>query len=465
MEATVLFLASKGDQRNLIAFVERWAEIGEPTAPARLAEARAFVDLCMMDRAWIRLKELTEAQEGGLDALILTARMFIERGWPNRARKPLELALVEASEDPRVVDLCRRADLPPVPVPESEPDSVTDLDTLLPLAERYLATGSFLKAQRVLERLKRQHPDHRRIADLLWALAGEFSLAAVPLHELVDRLGPDLSQLADLSEEAEHTESVARTTPHDPLDLPEDEANRAFPSLFRTEPGGDADPEATPRPPRDPDTDEVTQTAAMASMADLRREGHPSDAAGRPRPRPDNGLGSVDGDTQIVRVIHRENGSELTALHGAMHVPRDATGSETFDLAAFRREMGMEAHSPGSNSDFDTALEREDDDVIILTRREPDRDAPEEQMNAGLELIEPDNTTSEVRPSAFQTRTPTPLPAPPAPTPAPRAPSKRRRPAVPSSNPWWILIVAFLALVSVVLVVAIVLFHVVATHS
>ena len=48
-------LVQSGDSRGIIRLVERWLEHGGVTQAARMAEARAFMDLCLMDRAWVRL--------------------------------------------------------------------------------------------------------------------------------------------------------------------------------------------------------------------------------------------------------------------------------------------------------------------------------------------------------------------------------------------------------------------------
>ena len=83
-------LEQSGDSRGIIRLVERWLEHGGVTQAARMAEARAFMDLCLMDRAWVRLGEVSEADPDSIDAQLLTVRLYIERGWPGRARKMLE---------------------------------------------------------------------------------------------------------------------------------------------------------------------------------------------------------------------------------------------------------------------------------------------------------------------------------------------------------------------------------------
>ena len=458
----MLHLERRGDLRNLIGFVERWTEVGEPTEPARLAEARAFVSLCLMDRAWIRLKELTENGGGRPEAHLLTARMFIERGWPARAKKPLDLALKDGDEKLRrdAEPLRLRLQEPPPVLPDEEPEGPPEL--LLTLAERWLSSGSFLKAQRVLEKLHRRTPENDRVGDLLWALQGDFRLSGT-LAELAARLGPDGAQLADLSDDPEHTESVTR----EGLDesATEEEHGEAFPSLFRAD--------TPPLVPRDESTDEVTQASALVSLDMLRM------AAG---PGNDDVHADVGGDTQIVRVLH----SGREAATGPMHKPMEETDG-VFDLAKFRAEMGMTS----TGGDFDTGPEAEDDDRIVVTRTERASE-PDEPSNSGVESIEPDTTTSEVRRDslrrsqleAIEAKAYAAMPAPvekprefspggargesppkesksPAARPSDKPRAKPRRSSASSSVPWLLALVVLL-LVSIG-VVSVFFLHLIAT--
>lgn len=439
LESTALHLEARGDLRNVVRFVEKWAEVGDPTPKARLAQARAFLGLKMMDRAWIRLNELSEAGNGGVEALVLTGRLFVERGWPSRARRPLELALLETSESRKedVRAWLARADQPPLAPPDDPSDGESDPAVFLAAAERHMALGAFLKAQSLLERAKRAAPDHPRADDLLWAMKGEYGTTDT-LAELADRWGPDLSALADVTEEPEHTESLDRETSIDdaePAESPAEAAPGAFPSLFRR-----PEPEEPSRTEDRETTDDVTQTSAMA---ELRAIAVPN-------------VAESGGDTQIVRVIHSDKGAEISSSTGPMHEPSNAP-SGTFDLAAWRREMGMA--DMASDADFGGALEEEDDSRIMLTHREkaPDPERKEEPTGAGLETIEPD-TTSEIRADmAKQVRlheAPTLIDSSEAPTRARSGEKKRsRRPKDPA--PWWLLVVGLgLLLTATVLLLA-----------
>lgn len=421
LEHTVLHLETHGDLRNVVCVVERWAELGEPTRAARLAQARALLALRLVDRGWIRLKELAASEDGGFEAHLLTGRMFLERGWPSRARQPLERALELAPDDRRSKEV--RALLATVDTPPAEatdpPDDLVDVDQLLGLGERLLAHGATTKARKALEKVRRLQPDHERAADLLWAIDGDFSLGDVTLADLVDRFMPDLATISDITDEAEFTESVTREEAVEPVeDGPSSSGGPAFPSLFRTGP-----PLASITAAES--AEEVTQSSAMASLL------HPELAL----PTDEEG----GGDTQISRIIRNSSGVELRSVDGPIH---DNVGDETggrFDLAAFRREMGMDFAPTPSAGDFVSDLEEEDDSVVVLTGRE--RAGAVDDATSGLEVIEPD-TTSEVRRggAARLSEALTITDATPpdlgdrGPTPMPRRRSRHR-----DAAPWWLL--------------------------
>ena len=83
-------LVGDGDARGVIRLVERWMEHGAVSQTARIAQARAFMDLRLMDRAWVRLREAAQAEPGSVMVQLLTAEMFVERGWPGKALPVLE---------------------------------------------------------------------------------------------------------------------------------------------------------------------------------------------------------------------------------------------------------------------------------------------------------------------------------------------------------------------------------------
>ena len=385
-----------------------------------MAQARAFLELRMMDRAWVRLKEVGHRVE----AQVLTARMFIERGWPKRAQRILEPLLAEYGTDPEVQALWARSEEPPV-IPDELETSDIELDIALPVAEAQLAAGAFIKAQKVLERLKRHHPEEKRVADLLWVLAGDYGVDGATLAELADSHGPDLSLLADLGDDAEHTESVeiADLRPDEP---PDPVRNSAFASLFRSEEEEEAEEgleESTPNLLGE--AREVTHVSALADLQALRE-------AEAPAP-------TTADDTQIVRVIER--GAPNQPVGGPMHLAAELEPS--FDLAAFRQEMGMQYTV---QSDIDDEIEEEDDELIILTQRDAE---PTEELSTGFDLLEPDPTTGGmVQSSEVDAEAPTVV----------RKPNKKRHRG--SNTPWWLLAMAMLLLGATGLVMILVLLSV-----
>lgn len=397
--------------------MELWAESGEPTPAARLAQARALIQFGLMDRAWSRLQDLLDAKKGGVEALVVTARMFLERGWSQHARRALQQALADHPDDPELNTLWDKTSEPPTqPDLDAAELEGADAQVLLSVAEHHIAMGSFVKARSLIERVRKVSPEHSRAADLLWALEGDFSLEGQTLAEVADRFGPDLSALADLPDEAEHTAEIDLATGK-PRDIGEGSSS-SFPALFRN---------------MEPRTEvyqviedsEVTQLTSLAAIEELRNT--PAPAFG----------GGAD-DTQIVRVVHR-NGPRATA--------DVETGS--FDLAAFRREMGMQ-YAP--STDYVDAPEEEDDDVIFMTRREDSPEVtevtavggglqlqPEEdQVDAGRhELVNEDAEWMRPAPDA-PAEEPSPQPAQEEKPPVAKAPTPPPAPRPDASWPWWV---------------------------
>ncbi|MBT3222524.1 MAG: hypothetical protein HN348_25910, partial [Proteobacteria bacterium] len=230
---------------------------------------------------------------------------------------------------------------------------------LLVIAERYLTSGAFLKGRRILERLRRSDSSNRRVQDLLWVLEGDFAVGQVSLLELTERHEPDLNDLADLPDDADHTESVDFSS----LSLSEEPDSRSFPALFRSLP---ADME-------DSDTGDVTQARAVVEPENLELV----EITENTQP---------DSDTQILVVHHHGQVPDGAPIH-----EKEVEFDSDFDLEAFRREMGMNFGPP---SDFDVAggIEREDEALIILTASEGDDLGPRDQTG-NLDLIDLDPTT------------------------------------------------------------------------
>lgn len=416
LKGAIQHLARSGDIVGIVRLAERWAEQGALPRDVCIAEARAFLDLRLMDRAWVRLREVSQADPNDIEALLLTARMFIERGWPARARRVLERARQVASTAQKdgsdsyasqIAEMERRANGPPLQPPPNarELERTGAPRQLLDLAERYLATGSFLRAKSILERLRRAQPGNQRVLDLLWGVRGEFVNERQSLAELVAELTPDIDPQ---QWDAESTEGQRRLGDLAAADPPTAEVTKAgiriegerdggaaFPNLFRREahhangPAGEA-------------ADEVTVSSRMASLAEM------LDAP----PEGDSGSGSPQAlgpsDTRIMEVISSKGA--VADAKGPVHTRRDDEDDrrlrETLDLRRYQERMGVKAPEtePGSGGERETDdpfLEDEDQDLVVMTRREEAPEAPRSkgQRRGRIEVIEK-HPVPEVPPQA-----------------------------------------------------------------
>lgn len=381
-------LVERHDTRGLICLVEAWRDAGDVPLRYRLAQVEALLDLCQPDRAWVRLKDLVEAEAPSVAALKLAGRMFIQRGWPQRALGPLERANSLDPDDDEVIELLAAAEEPAATLPDAPEGDA--LHELLPVAELLLSRGQQLKGQSVLERLRRAHPASERVADLLWALAADYSLGDAPLSAVVRELTHSSD---DLPEDPEHTESAVHpalferggvnpdgslhldsgSDPDSGLD--EDSADEAsdfaFPALFRgIREGGEPDKRADTPISTARVFDDVTQSTHLADLDQLRDA---VDAARR-------AAGFVGGEefTEIRRVIRRPDGqAELREAVVGATIPEALFGGTT-DRSTPR------ALGPG----MDVDVEAEDDALIIVTKRE--------DADAGLDMLDLDPNTEAV---------------------------------------------------------------------
>ena len=277
----------------MVRVVERWSRSGEPTRAAQLAQARAFLALTLMDRAWVRLRELNEAHPGDRETQLLTARMFIARGWPVRARKVL--AQLEAS--PEVARLSVEAAKPPRQPPSNarEIEASGSPQQQVELAEAFLAAGSFLRAKGLLERMSRQRgPWSQRVDDLLWATAGDFAREDGDPVELARSLAPEVIGIDDDSGSGDLISS-SEVTATGVGEAAGGDKKQAFPALFRRveqlEEGNT--------------TEEVTLISRLATTAELQEQREPTDT--------DEWRDEGGGDTQIRMVIETgQNGERPT---------------------------------------------------------------------------------------------------------------------------------------------------------
>lgn len=400
---------------GLVRLFEAWNAQGSPTTAMRLLAARAFYRLRLMDRALARLREVIEAEPGNLEAVRLQAEVYIDRGWPQRARPNLA-ALREAGED--VADLEARAGAEP-PRPEANARAIEregDPAKMLALAEQFLATGSFVRGRGLLERLRRVDPDNARVAELLWGLSGESGEADRPLAELVRELAPVAPmRLPERGEEPEHTENVpvgdlgvlAEEVGVGPVD------QVAFPTLFKH---GFA-PQAA---------DEEVSENTMASRL------VPADQLGA-GPRAESTDARIDavpagggGDTQILLVI-RPGENASPRAHRRREDGEDALRS-SLDLRQYQASMGMSAAPEASDEPApiepeepeDDLLEDEDEHLVVLTRAEgPKPDEEPSHFDRPIEVVEKPILPLRPPPSEVPGTLPADVHDPPAPPPPP----------------------------------------------
>jgi hypothetical protein len=342
-------LAAKGDHRSLISLVTRWAQTGEPTQVARLAEARSFLELRMVDKAIGRVRDLVDADPPEVEALLIVGEAQLIRGWTREGRKSAERGLGIRPDHAGLRALLERAsEAPTNPEEEASEAETASPAELIRLAEHQMALGAFVRARGLLERVRRKVPDHRWAKDLLWAIDGEY-LAEGSLAELCERWGPELPVLTEISaaDDVEHTESARSRD----LDLDDRRSSRAFPALFRNLANGATGEEPSSEP-------ELTAVSAMAQSTQLR--------ATEPGERTDPG----GDDTQIVRILKpaRSTGQDPDAQVTAVNLAE-------LRVAAKSKSAGAQDYAGGDD---------EDDALIVHTRREDATDATVKREDDGF---------------------------------------------------------------------------------
>ena len=353
--------------RTLVSMVERWSQLGEPTPRAQLAQIRGFLDLCMMDRAWTRLQAFPDIEPFRQERAALTARMFFARGWPRRARRVLDEALALWPDDADLRALASSAEGVERRAPIQDPDPDLPLAEQLVVAEAWLCTGAYHKANRLLEQLHRRFAAERRPADLLWALRGEYDLQGTTLALLAGSYGGNaLSEPGDLPDDPEPTDSVplGHRRPLASLDSM-DAGGGAFPDLFGSRKPAPLSDDAG-LDTKDDETAEITQATRLTDL----------DLGVPPEPLEDR-----EEDTQVLRVV----------------------SSRRMDAPARQRDEGPST-APGIRDE----MEREDEAVVLLTRP-ADRQPPQEIKRA------------PTLPDPGPRRGPTPVVSKPAPLPPPPA--------------------------------------------
>ncbi len=375
LAAAVAHAERRGDLQAVIRLVEAWERDNPVGLEPGLAQARAFLGLRLMDRAWVRLRELGQQHAEDPDVLALTADVFVQRGWPARARKVLDRLQELAPDHAALPRLTEQASQPPAGPPADARDIERqgDPDALVKLAEDYLATGSFLRAKSILERVRRSGAMNRRVELLLWGLQGDFVPRGTSIADLMADLGvtggweivdhTDAARAADLGQADPPTAEVTRSVLVEAgmLDAPSDDR---FPSLFRRVQDG---------PLPGGEDEEVTVSSGMASPDELK------DAPVEDRTDPGTAAGTdLGGDTRIMQVIPGPGGGTLGQADGPIHHDAPETTAsglkETLDLRAWQESMGMGSAVVDDDDDY---LEAEDEDLVVMTRREePASDDP-----------------------------------------------------------------------------------------
>ncbi len=182
-------MLAKGDHKQVISLVETWEAHDTPTVRARLAQIRSFLNLRMTDRAWTRLNGLSETDGQESERLALEARMFIARGWSGRARDLVTRLQVTYPDHPDAAALSAEIAQDRDKPPSTLPDAKASREAQLEAAEAYLSANAYLKAKRLLDRMRSQFPEDPRVAELHWALAGDYEIPTSLLVELVDAHG------------------------------------------------------------------------------------------------------------------------------------------------------------------------------------------------------------------------------------------------------------------------------------
>lgn len=371
LDSATADFVSRGDLRSVITLVEAWRDHGEVSHAGELAQAKALAALGQHDRAWARLRPLLDGGTAIHDTFVTAAELLLDRGWYREARAVIARGC-ERYTDSAALFALQSAASEERTEPEIDPRELDtkDVEAGLSAVMMWFAHGQQLRATSMLERLARRSPDHQRIQLLLWAAAGDYRLDG-SIGDLLAASAPELSFLADLPADGEHTESVPA---HElPVETRDNTEHSAFKSLFRN-----LDDSATQSYAQsDPDVTAITSLADLQARrpvddtTDGRRR---TDDASHPDRQTHSGGESHDtdgrgDDTQIMRVVRKDGEIEPTV--GKIHdTTPDVTGS--FDLATYRKELGIDG-------DFAPSAEQEDEDVVVVTRANRVRPDPSAQ--------------------------------------------------------------------------------------
>ncbi|MEZ4319457.1 MAG: tetratricopeptide repeat protein [Myxococcota bacterium] len=339
--------------------VEEWADSGEPSDPARLAQIRALMELRSFDRAWARLKPLLESGDDA-EVFRLAGRLLLDRGEVKDARATLTRGRHLFPDDARLAELLAQTEDPGTVLDLTDPME-DDADGQAVLAERLLIEGAPLKARRILERVRKASPEHTRTADLLWALDGDFRLRGVTLADLARVHAAPTQSLVDLPEDTDQTmESDGSHA--------DDDAHAAFPTLFKNL------EEQTEAYGLDSIDDEPEVTRVSSIVSDVGEAHEVTQELTRE-------------DTQIMHVVR-------TTGHGPDSSAADTVVDGTFDLRAHEQALRGESEDENVVQHRKAAPERTitETDAGERIKLDPSRDRVQTGANAvdeGAEFIRP----------------------------------------------------------------------------
>jgi len=389
IELALTHLLAQGRHRDVIQVVERWRTSGSPTPTAERAQARSLFEIRAMDPALRRLDTALAASEKDTASLTLLVEILVERGWKRRAAEALErlsetATIEEFSILTSLVENTQRG----LPKGAKRLEAKGSFEERYELARKMLATGSFVRARALLEKLEQEDPENSDVATLLWGLIGSFDPGDGTPEGLVPDIFEEIVAL-DLARPATDSSS----TLDEESEPTAEQLGESFPSLFR----------------RVDETDQFSadQSAEITQSTPIRFDDEPTNDL----PTVDPEVSDLDssepadeakGDTQIMNVIANETGKTLAPAEGPTHRVKpleegDYDLASSLDLNAYRSHMGLEDLPGFDPIDADlpdatlTGLEDEEDDIVVITRRE------DETESTGLPVEDTESSATQLR--------------------------------------------------------------------
>ena len=401
-------LVRLGDNRGLITLVEQWCSIESVPTSVLISEIKALLDYKLMDRAWVRLREVSERQPEDLEVICLTCEMFIGRGWPARAEKLLK-PLVSVGGYPDVVDdlflRSQRAAISP-PMNAREIERRGSPAERLALAECFVATGSHLRARSVLERIRHDGVGEiERADDLLWGLDAGYDNYSKPLMERARDITGDevLEGAGAINLDNLHRDRTAEVTMAGGGETLPESVDPSFPSLFRSV-------------DTDDDEEGVAEATKVTSLSSLMSE----DAPETTEHTESEGLAAAwedtFDDTRVMVVVNQSSGDGGKSNDEAEALNLSADELDDFDLD----DSGLGVAG---------LLEVEDADLIVLTNDDVstvnDDKYPKDVVHSPM--IEVESDEPEVQSQPVSDTSPS-YPSKPETTPSAPRPLKNKEP-------------------------------------